>query len=74
MHIDEATREYERWLAAQTPVVAGDLQRKHRDMRKDPFRFLRATFYRWVQVTEALAKQVRSALDANGRNHGGLGA
>jgi len=58
MHIDEATREYERWLAAQTPVVAGDLQRKHRDMRKDPFRFLRATFYRWVQVTEALAKQL----------------
>src|SRR2546426_9770851 len=58
MHIDEATREYERWLAGRTPVVAGDLQRKHRDMRKDPFRFLRATFYRWVQVTEALAKQL----------------
>ena len=31
------------------PRVPADLRRKHRRMAKDPFRFLRATFYRWTQ-------------------------
>lgn len=49
MTIDEATREYEAWVAGFTPLVADDVVLKHRRMAEDPFPFLRATFYRWVQ-------------------------
>jgi hypothetical protein len=48
--IEDATVSYEAWLEAQTPVVPGDLEVKHRRMSKDPFTFLRGTFYRWAQV------------------------
>jgi uncharacterized protein DUF2252 len=48
--IEEATSSYEAWLEAQTPVVASDLKVKHRKMSKDPFAFLRGTFYRWAQL------------------------
>jgi uncharacterized protein (DUF2252 family) len=50
MHVREATRSYERWLAKQTTVVKPDLDEKHARMDKSPFEFLRATFYRWVQL------------------------
>lgn len=43
------TREYEAWVAAQLPLVSGDLALKHERMAQDPFSFLRATFYRWAQ-------------------------
>jgi Uncharacterized protein conserved in bacteria (DUF2252) len=46
----EATDAYEAWLRRQTRVVAADLQKKHKKMRKDAFVFLRATFYRWLEV------------------------
>ena len=46
----EATDAYEDWLRRQTRVVAADLQKKHKKMRKDAFVFLRATFYRWLEV------------------------
>ena len=49
MEIQEATRRYEAWLAAHLPLVREDLAAKHEAMRADPFDFLRATFYRWVQ-------------------------
>ena len=48
--IVEATRAYEAWLRRQTRVVEADLRKKHKKMRKDPFVFLRATFYRWLEV------------------------
>ena len=54
MNIITATRSYEAWLAAQTTVVKTDLRQKHRDMRSDPFIFLRATFYRWTQIWPGL--------------------
>jgi len=47
--IVRATQSYETWMARYTNVVGDDVERKHAIMRKDPFRFLRATFYRWVQ-------------------------
>lgn len=49
MRVVEATRRYEAWLGAQMPLVAADLERKHDEMAHDPFRFMRATFYRWAQ-------------------------
>jgi uncharacterized protein (DUF2252 family) len=50
MDIGESTRRYERWLARHVPIVAADLDLKHRLMASDPFAFLRATFYRWAQL------------------------
>ena len=50
MTIDQATRLYESWLAKQTALVPKDLALKHVLMKRDAFSFLRATFYRWMQV------------------------
>jgi hypothetical protein len=50
MNVVEATRSYERWLAKQTAVVKPDLEEKHSRMDRTAFEFLRATFYRWVQL------------------------
>ena len=49
MDIREATRRYERWMAAHLPVVVSDLRLKHERMRENAFVFLRGTFYRWMQ-------------------------
>lgn len=47
---DVATREYETWLArVSRPLVPAHLQLKHERMGETPFKFLRATFYRWAQ-------------------------
>lgn len=50
MDIVSATRAYERWMARQTAIVRPDLARKHRRMCENPFVFLRATFYRWIEL------------------------
>ena len=50
MNIVQATRQYEAWLASHVRIVKGDLSLKHRRMAADPFSFLRATFYRWMQL------------------------
>ncbi len=50
MKIDQATQDYETWLARQIPLVPADLRLKHAFMKQDGFSFLRATFYRWIQV------------------------
>ena len=50
MNILKATKQYESWLGRHTPIIAQDMQRKHEEMAKKPFPFLRATFYRWVQI------------------------
>ena len=50
MNICKATQKYERWLAGQIPLIEADLDRKHAAMAKDVFSFLRATFYRWMQL------------------------
>lgn len=57
MNIIEATRRYEQWLAGRTTIVAADLKLKHQFMAAAPFPFLRATFYRWLQIwTEVCPK------------------
>ena len=48
--ITTVTRAYETWLATYMSLVKVDLALKHRLMKRDAFSFLRATFYRWMQV------------------------
>jgi uncharacterized protein DUF2252 len=50
MDIAEATRAYDGWARRQIRFVARDLKLKHRLMAEAAFPFLRATFYRWMQV------------------------
>jgi hypothetical protein len=50
MTIIDATRDYEAWVAVQIPLLRRDLRLKHRLMAERPFPFLRATFYRWMQL------------------------
>src|SRR5262245_31507965 len=49
MNIVESTRRFEEWLRGHTRVVEKDLDKKHDEMEKSAFVFLRATFYRWAQ-------------------------
>jgi hypothetical protein len=42
------TADYERWLASQVPLDAADLARKHDEMSRDEYRFLRGTYYLWL--------------------------
>src|SRR5271154_791679 len=50
MTITKATQSYEAWLAKQITILKPDLKRKHLAMAQDVFPFLRATFYRWMQL------------------------
>jgi hypothetical protein len=81
MSLIKITAEFEDWLrerckAIGCAVVESDLERKHERMRKDPFTFLRATFYRWAGQIEGLcsdladAPQVLSIGDAHIENFG----
>ncbi|HUA55375.1 MAG TPA: DUF2252 family protein [Candidatus Sulfotelmatobacter sp.] len=45
-----ATRAYETWVGEHLTLVRADLRAKHRAMAGRPFPFLRATFYRWMQL------------------------
>ena len=48
--IVEATNDYEDWVKQYVPLDPADLEFKHQQMRTSSFAFLRATFYRWMQV------------------------
>jgi hypothetical protein len=50
MKIAKATRSYEAWLGKRITLLPPDLERKHAAMAQDVFPFLRATFYRWMQL------------------------
>jgi hypothetical protein len=57
-----ATREYEQWMRRSCPVlVEADLRFKHRQMRKEPFLFFRATYYRWAQLWPELCAHLHDA-------------
>src|SRR5438046_881499 len=76
MNILGATTQYEEWMAGQTRLVKPDLTYKHARMRKSPFEFLRATYYRWIQlwkelcVTEVSAPAVLAVGDLHIENFG----
>jgi hypothetical protein len=61
MDIYEATRSYESWFARHTSVVQKDLRLKHERMAESPFLFLRATFYRWVQLWPTVCASLLNA-------------
>lgn len=60
-NISQATRQYEIWLASHLRVLKSDLRAKHRMMAQDPFSFLRATFYRWMQLFAQLCAKANKA-------------
>ncbi len=76
MKIAKATRGYETWLAKHLTIVQADLKRKHEAMSQDVFFFLRATFYRWMQLwpkvcpDDARAPRVLAVGDLHVENFG----
>ena len=56
-----ATHLYEQWLAQRMPLVPRELRLKHVLMKRDGFSFLRATFYRWVQVWPTVCPEITTA-------------
>ncbi|HET7207734.1 MAG TPA: DUF2252 family protein [Terriglobales bacterium] len=61
MKIQKSTKRFERWLARHTSLVQSDLRLKHKRMAESPFMFLRATFYRWVQLWPDLCPKLAKA-------------
>ena len=61
MNIIEATQRYETWLGRRTTIVPGDLKLKHQFMGSAAFPFLRATFYRWLQIWGEVCPEVSRA-------------
>jgi hypothetical protein len=61
MNIVKATRRYEKWLAQHTSVLDADLRLKHAAMAEAVFPFLRATFYRWVQLWTKVCPELAAA-------------
>ena len=78
LKIKDSVRAYETWLKAQLgdELVAADLAAKHQEMRENPFRFLRATCWRWAEVAPVLlpdlakAPKVLSVNDCHVENFG----
>lgn len=61
MKIFKATRKYESWLREELDVFEDDLLLKQKLLAKDPFTFLRGTFYRWVQLFPDICKKAAHA-------------
>lgn len=49
MSFRDDNARYEEWLATQCDVVKADVKYKHHRMKKSPFIFLRATYFRWAR-------------------------
>jgi uncharacterized protein DUF2252 len=61
MKIFKATRKYEAWLRKELDIFEDDLALKKQLLAKDPFTFLRGTFYRWVQLFPEVCKKAADA-------------
>ena len=61
MDIIKATKAYEAWLGQRIPLLDADLRLKHQRMAQSPFPFLRATFYRWVQLWPRVCPELATA-------------
>jgi len=61
MNIAKATQSYEAWLGKRINLLPADLKRKHMAMAQDVFPFLRATFYRWMQLWPEVCAQENHA-------------
>ena len=56
-----ATADYEAWLGEHIALVPDDLRLKHERMKQSPLGFLRATFYRWMQLWPAVCPELADA-------------
>ena len=76
MKIKKATRKFESWLRDRIDIVETDLVLKHKMMQASPFPFLRATFYRWIEIwpevcaREADAPEIIAVGDLHVENFG----
>jgi hypothetical protein len=61
MNIAKSSRSYEAWLAKHIDLIEADLERKHAAMAADVFPFLRATFYRWMQLWPEVCPEEQNA-------------
>jgi uncharacterized protein (DUF2252 family) len=61
MNIRQATTSYEKWVASCIPLDRHALSFKHKQMTLGLFPFLRATFYRWVQIWREVAGEAAVA-------------
>src|SRR3984957_7129708 len=61
MSVKDATASYEKWMRRCTTVIPSDLLSKHRQMKKNPFLFLRGTFYRWAQQWASICSELCNA-------------
>jgi hypothetical protein len=63
LNIVQSTAAYEDWLAKQFDkgIVKRDLEEKHAKMRKGPFPFLRATYWRWAETIFEVCKELKDA-------------
>ncbi len=61
MNIREATTNYEKWAGSCIPLDRSALSFKHKQMTLGLFPFLRATFYRWVQIWREVAGEAAVA-------------
>ena len=61
MNIVKATAKFEEWLAHHIHIVKPDLRLKHQRMAESLFPFMRATFYRWLQVWPEACPDVAKA-------------
>ena len=72
----KATEDYEAWLGSHLELIPADLEWKHEEMKRTPFGFLRATYYRWAQLwpdvcpTETNAPAVLATGDLHVENFG----
>ncbi len=76
MNVVEATSAYEDWLASNIALDVSDIALKHQLMHDSAFAFLRATYYRWLELWGkhcadlAKAPQVLSVGDLHIENFG----
>jgi len=61
MNIVKATHRFEEWLGRHTTLVKPDLRLKHQRMAEALFPFLRATFYRWMQIWPGVCPDLAKA-------------
>jgi hypothetical protein len=61
MNIVKATHRFEEWLGRHTTLIKPDLRLKHQHMAEAAFPFLRATFYRWMQIWPEICPDLAKA-------------
>jgi uncharacterized protein (DUF2252 family) len=59
--IERSTRDYERWLGGQLDLLRPDVRAKHQKMSTNPLCFLRATFYRWMELWPTVCPELSNA-------------